>query len=96
MTLATAQTIIGRPPDSSPPPPGKKMGVDQERLYVPSLPECDTAIWRDEDQSLVVYYSMWPDRRVLGKGFYLALDLSELDGTAGWQRLTKWFHKIFR
>jgi hypothetical protein len=96
MTLATVQAIVGRPPDRSPPPPGKKMGVDQQTLYVESLPECDTAIWRDQDQSLVVCYSMEPDRRVLGKGFYLALDLAELDGTAGWRRLTKWFRKVYR
>jgi hypothetical protein len=96
MTLATVQAITGRPPDHSPRPAGMKMTVDQEMLYVASLPECDTAIWRDENKSLVVYYSMEPDRRVLGKAFYVAPDLSDYDGTGGWQRLTRWLHKIFR
>jgi hypothetical protein len=96
MTLSTAEAIVGRPPGNSPRPAGMKMTEDQAALYVAELPESDTTIWRDEDQSLVAYYSMESDRRFLGKRFYIALDLSEYDGTGGWHRIGKWFHKLFR
>jgi hypothetical protein len=92
-TLAAVQAIVGRPPDSSQEPPGITF---VQALYFFPLPDCDTATWRDLDKSLVVYYSTERDKKVVGKGFYVDRDLSQYDGTAGWRRLTKWFHKIFR
>src|SRR5262249_3014411 len=95
-TLAMVQAIIRPPPDHSPRAPVTQITFVQA-LYVFPLPEqSDEVTWRDEDKSLVVYYSTDPARTVLGKGFYVDPDMSQYDGNAGWRRLTKWLHKIFR
>src|SRR5262249_43021297 len=95
MTLVTVQSIVGRPPDISPRPPAMQITFVQELYFFP-LPECDTATWRDLDQSLLVYYSTEPDRHIVGKSFFVDPDLSDYDGSGGWRRVSRWVHKILR